>query len=336
MWGLSGASLSLLVTLLVQPLHSSAFVVVAPHSRHSSRPQLLLDVARRARDKNVHVRRSAPLFLSESLTSAEQHALEVFQRYASKNKDGHKFALSSSSDLFEILCCLDVEATEDEADVLFRYLDENGDGNLVFEDFLPWYREAAEAATAVAESFQSLLVGRRTIEQFDQTPVSNDILERAVLCAIAAPNRSMSEPWRFIHIGPKTVHKFAELNAKIRKNMETDDGASSVFDWTTVPGWCVVTTKLSPGDPEAEQEDFKSVSCAIQNFMLSMWSEGVGTKWTSGPVQKTQEFADLCGVDKQKERVVGCIWYGYSTGGNKYADPRRRKKTVEDVLSHLP
>lgn len=52
-------------------------------------------------------------------------------------------------------------------------------------------------------------------------------------------------------------------------------------------------------------------------------------------VQKTQEFADLCGVDTSKERVVGCIWYGYATGGARYADPRRRKNEVDDVLSHL-
>ena len=109
-----------------------------------------------------------------------------------------------------------------------------------------------------------------------------------------------------------------------------------ISDWTKVPGWCVVTTKISPNDPETEQEDFKSVSCAIQNFMLSMWSEGIGTKWTSGPVQKTKEFADLCGVDTNVERIVGCVWYGYATGGAKYADPRRRKKTVQDVLSRLP
>lgn len=97
--------------------------------------------------------------------------------------------------------------------------------------------------------------------------------------------------------------------------METNDGASSVLDWTMIPGWCIVTTKLNLNDQETEQEDFKSVSCAIQNFMLSMWSEGVGTKWTSGPIQKTQEFAHICGVDNSTECVVGCIWSGYATGG---------------------
>ena len=263
-------------------------------------------------------------------SSTEAHALEVFEKVALE-----RGAISSSGELYQILCNLDVEATDEEASVLFRYLDDDGDGQLDFEDFLPWFLDAAEAATAVAESFQSLLVGRRTVEEFDLTPVGNDVLRRAVQCALAAPNRSCSEPWRFIQVGKNTVAKFAQLNQQIRKAMETEDGASSVLDWTRVPGWCVVTTKRSD-DPETEQEDFKSVSCAIQNFMLSMWSEGVGTKWTSGPVQKTQEFADICGVDTSKERVVGCIWYGYATGGAKYADPRRRRKTVDDVLSQLP
>jgi nitroreductase len=320
MWGLGRSSL-LVAALAAQHMAAPAIAFVHPAGRHSAAP----------RRRNISVQL---LPLSKSMTSVEEHALEVFEKFAAG--DTKDIKILSSDDLFEILCSLDVEATQEEADALFRYLDDNGDGVLSFDDFLPWYREASDAATAVAESFQSLLVGRRTIEQFDRTTVSDDVLERAVLCAIAAPNRSMSEPWRFIHVGPKTVTKFAALNAKIRKNMETDDGASSVYDWTTVPGWCVVTTKLTPNDLSAEQEDFKSVSCAIQNFMLSMWSEGVGTKWTSGPVQKTKEFADLCGVDTSIERVVGCIWYGYATGGAKYADPRRRKKEVKDVLSHLP
>ena len=65
--------------------------------------------------------------------------------------------ISSSGELYEILCNLDVEATEDESSVLFRYLDDDGDGRLDYEDFLPWYLDAAAAAASVAESFQSLI-----------------------------------------------------------------------------------------------------------------------------------------------------------------------------------
>jgi nitroreductase len=271
--------------------------------------------------------------LRNNLTAEQEHAREVFFKC-----DADGSGTITSSELGSMLQMLDIQATSEDADALFKYLDGDGDGEIEFSDFLPWYSGAAEAAKEVSDSFQALLIGRRTVEHFDKTPVSDDVLERAVSCAIAAPNRSMSEPWRFIKIGPETVKKFAELNRKMRSNqMETSDGEQlSIVDWEGIPGWCVVTTKITPGDTDVELEDFKSTSCAIQNFMLSMWSEGIGTKWTAGPVQRTQEFADLCQVDTAKERVVGCIWYGFASGGLVNADPKRRKNGVNDILSVLP
>ena len=265
-------------------------------------------------------------------TAEQQHALEVFERF---DTSGTKTIDAQA--LCDMLNTLDIAATDEDAQALFKYLDSDGDGNIGWEEFLPWYTDASDAAKETALNFQSLLIGRRTVDCFDQTPVDDAVLERAVECAIAAPNRSGSEPWRFIQIGSTTVKKFADLNKKLQKQMETqDEGAISSVDWTQIPGWCVVTMKLSPDNPEKEIVDYKSVCCAVQNLMLSLWSEGIGSKWTSGPVQKTQEFADLCNVDTTQERICGCVWYGFATGGLVNADPKRRKKTVQDVLSKLP
>jgi nitroreductase len=301
-----GLLLLLLVALSCAPV--AAFAPPARLSRHAPAPVKSL--------------------WAVTLTAAQQHAKEVFAKF-----DRDSSGTISSGELGEMLMSLDIEATSEDADALFKYLDSNGDGEIDFDEFLPWYADAAGAAKQVASTFQSLLIGRRTVEQFDQTPVDDEVLKRAVTCAIAAPNRSQSEPWRFVQIGPKTVQKIAELKNNV---METIEGQEQMLDWTTIPGWCVVTTKLSPDDPDAELDDFKSTSCAVQNFMLSMWSEGIGTKWTSGPFQKTNEFAELCGVDTTTERVAGCIWYGFATGGLVNADPKRRELDVEDVLSTLP
>lgn len=258
----------------------------------------------------------------------EVRALRLFSQLQDE-QDG----TISATELETLLNTLDIEATLDEAKALLKYLDDDADGRIAWDEFLPWYGASAETAQQVARDMQSIMTGRRTVDEFDtDTPVSDDVLERAVQCAIAAPNRSTSEPWRFVKVGPETVAKIAEL----KTTMETEDGASSSLHWVQIPGWCVVTTKLSPDKPDIELDDFKSTSCAVQNFMLSMWSEGIGTKWTSGPVQKTQAFADLCGVDPQKERVVGCIWYGFAARGLSAADPKRRKKGVADVLTSLP
>lgn len=286
-------------------------------------------------------------------TSKEAHALEVFEKQASDGAyEGQKF-LSKPSSLLAVLEGLDLDATLEDAEIVFKFLDDDGDGRLLFKDeFLPWYLDAVEQATEVSRVFQSMMVGRRTVDEFDKTRVDDAILKRAVQCAIAAPNRSCSEPWRFLSLGPSTVGKLASLNAKMTRADADQGKGTRHIDWNTVaPGWCVVTRMLSADGILAaaettatdddllsaiEQEDFKSVCCAVQNFMLSMWSEGIGTKWTMGPVQTTPEFADVCGIDRTRERVVGIIWYGYATGGTKYADPRRRKLEVNDVLGYLP
>lgn len=307
------------------PQTSSSRFMVTRVTRHIPVPSAPSTLFSSASDINIG-----------GLTAEQEHAREVFAKF---DTDGS--GTISADELGDMLISLDIEATRDDANALFKYLDVNGDGEIGFDDFLPWYSDSAGAAKEVSSTFQSLLIGRRTVEKFDQTPVDDDVLRRAVACAIAAPNRSMSEPWRFIQVGPETVKKFAELNVKMSMGMETtaEGGCQEktpLLDWTTIPGWCVVTTKVTPEDPDAERDDFQSTSCAVQNFMLSMWSEGIGTKWTSGPVQKTQEFADLCGVDTTKERVDGCIWYGFATRGLVNADPKRRKLGVDDVLGKLP
>lgn len=258
--------------------------------------------------------------------SAEQlHAKEVFDE-VDEQGDGSL----SSDELGSMLRMLDIDATDEDANALFKYLDTDQNGGIAFDEFLPWYTDASEIAKESASTFQGLILGRRTVNQFDKTPVSDDVLKNAVKCAISAPNRSGSEPWRFISLGPETVAKIAQLN----KDIGGTEGAFT--GWTSIPGWCVVTCKRTHGDLDAEQEDYKSTCCAVQNFMLSMWSEGVGSKWTSGPVQLTNEFAALCGIDTKEERVTGVVWYGFASGGLSDVDPKERKKEVEDILIKLP
>ena len=215
-----------------------------------------------------------------------------------------------------------------------------------YVQFLPWYAEAIDAAQQVSMGFQDMVKTRRTVNKFDATEVDDGVLRRALECAIAAPNRRGTEPWRFIKLGKETVGKIVKLKEELHaKNVAKSDGGDamegSFVSWAKVPHWIVVTYTKAPPDsgPDGkmqQREDFKSTCCAVQNFLLSMWSEGIGTKWTDGPIQRTEEFAEICGIDLEKEKVAGVIWYGFARGGLNRAAAKMRTKGVEEVLDVLP
>lgn len=210
------------------------------------------------------------------LSVDQENALEVFCAVAQKDdEDDLPYPLPTIdvTQLSEMLLKLDINASPEETEALFKYLDIDDDGQIAFDEFLPWYTTAAEAAQDSSETFQELLISRRTVDNFDDTPVDDAVLRRAVACAIAAPNRSGSEPWRFIQVGPKTVEKLAALKSDL--GMEENRNKDNVMSlWTDIPGWCVVTTRVTPDDASVELEDFQSTSCAVQNLMVREWFDG--------------------------------------------------------------
>ena len=52
----------------------------------------------------------------------------------------------------------------------------------------------------------------------------------------------------------------------------------------------------------------------------------------TGDVTRSDEFNEICGIDKSKESVVGCVWYGWAEGEVKEV---KRKKAREDILAVL-
>ena len=277
-------------------------------------------------NENASTHNNNKFALSMLTLSEEERAREVFNSFGGETLE--------QAQLTDMLHALDIEATDDEAGALFKFLDQNGNGEICLDEFLPWYEEAADMAKEQATSFQSLLLSRRTVDKFLTVEVDDAVLKRAVKCAIAAPNRRGSEPWRFIKLGKETVKQVAALKARMKGAEDID---TTVQRWTQIPGWCVVTyPRSASGNNWEQREDFKSVACAIENFMLSMWSEGIGSKWTDGEIQRTREFAELCGIDPDKEKIAGVIWYGFATGGLSGADPKKRKKGVDEVLEFRP
>jgi len=190
-----------------------------------------------------------------------------------------------------------------------------------------------------AEAVHDALRSRRTINDFSpQLPAGwEEALERAVEAATFAPNHKRTEPWRFHLLGPRSIRRVCELNAELVTASKGDAaGAKKLERWLAIPGWLVVTCVRREGGDSMEEpaglarEDYAAVCCATQNLCLSLHADGLGTKWTSGPVNFDPRFAGAVGLPDD-EYVVGTVWFGAAAGEKAPPAPAKRL-AVGDVL----
>ena len=180
-------------------------------------------------------------------------------------------------------------------------------------------------------SVDQLLSGRRTIHEFAPTPAPEAAVARALDAARWAPNHHLTQPWRFYLLGPETREQIARLNGDlVAAKKGADAGEAKYQRWREIPGWLVVTCERSE-DPIRWQEDYAACCCAIQNFSLSMWSQGLGVKWTTGPVTRESEFYEIAWIEQEVEQVVGLVWFGHPL-----EVPMLTRKPVDEVLVSLP
>ena len=113
-------------------------------------------------------------------------------------------------------------------------------------------------------------------------------------------------------------------------------GAKKLDRWLTMPGWLVVTCVRNGENDSLDEpmggvarEDYAACCCAVQNLCLALHADGIGTKWTTGPVNFDPRFNEAAGVPSD-EYTVGTIWFGEAAGAHP-APPTKRLST-DDVL----
>jgi len=189
---------------------------------------------------------------------------------------------------------------------------------------------AAAAGVKPSPSPVNVLTLRRSVKEYDSRPVPPDSIRRALDAAILAPNHFLTEPWRFYELGPTARQAIGALNP----------AKQEVF--AKVPGWMMVTVAASEyaadGSLSTKKglEDHAATACAVQNFMLSLAAEGLGTKWMTGALGIVPEkLMDLAGVNATAERFMGMVWYGYPQTQLESLTAPARKLGVEGVYKVL-
>ncbi|KAL7530012.1 hypothetical protein ACHAXR_003272 [Thalassiosira sp. AJA248-18] len=219
-----------------------------------------------------------------------------------------------------------------------------------------------------AQRIQQFIASRRTVSNYLSHPASQqasdrkflqDAISRGVECAVTAPNHKITEPTTFhrilapsaaserlLDIAYETVLQRL-LDRKLAGEEACRSEATRKRDkWAKIPAFVVVTVRgmgdqrsPSEGDmfkelpyvPPAtieQLEDYASACASIQNMLLSLHAEGLGSKWATGPVIRTRALRDLVGCDGN-DMVVGLIMVGWP---KRLPRMRRRRELDGDLL----
>jgi len=188
-------------------------------------------------------------------------------------------------------------------------------------------------------NIQEALLTRRTVHHYTDREVAPDVLERALEAARWAPNHKLTEPWRFVVAGKTTRVRLGEVARRLADKkadgLDAEERAAvvqkQVAKITDLPALVVVTSRRVPGDPFREREDYAATACAIHNFVLSLWGEGVGAQWGTGGITRDPETYAILDVDPEAHEIIGFIKAGYPE-----KVPTSRRRPLAEVVRWLP
>lgn len=159
----------------------------------------------------------------------------------------------------------------------------------------------------------------------------NEAIVRAVCAADQIEVPAERPAWRFHVLGPETTERVAWLKARRTEEREGSAVARRMFTrWCKVPGWIVITCRRS-GDEGTFEEEYARASNAVQNFVLSLWSEHIDTAWLTGEFVDDEQLYEILELTPEKVAIMGILWYGYRSEGR-----RARRLVSSERVRSLP
>jgi len=164
---------------------------------------------------------------------------------------------------------------------------------------------------------------RRTIHAFNSKKVDEKLIFDAINAANQAPCHKLTFPWRFYSISSSKRNEILKLAIDI-KNSQTllnENSKKLIRNKFLNPSHLIVSSQILNKDKLIEKEDYAACSCAIQNLAISLASNEVSIKWSTGEIIRSKEIYNILNIDSESEEIIGFIWVGYGKKGPKISRP---------------
>ena len=173
---------------------------------------------------------------------------------------------------------------------------------------------------------------RRTVHEFKKQKVNDDIIDRALIAANLAPCHKLTFPWRYRDISVEKRKRIFEISLKLKsqKIKLSTSAETRLCGKMMNPSHMIVASQIKSSNPVIEKEDYAACSCSIQNMMLSLAHDNVGSKWSTGKVTKSPDTYEITNINSDEEEIIGFIYVGY---GKTPAEIKRPK--IESIFSRI-
>lgn len=171
---------------------------------------------------------------------------------------------------------------------------------------------------------------RQSIGHLVEPAPNAEQLEQAFLAALTAPDHHRIKPTRFVVIPADQREAFGDLLSQALADM----GQTEIAQLERVkhhpyraPLLVLALTKFIDHPKVPYFEQTLSTGAAVQNFLLSLQSQGFSTMWRSGTVVESRHFKQALNLDEH-DLISGIIYIGTAV---KAIAPRGEINTSEFV-----
>ena len=154
---------------------------------------------------------------------------------------------------------------------------------------------------------------RRTLHDFYKKTVPKEVIERSIVAANQAPCHKRTFPWRFTSLGLNKRDLLFQLQLTLKFGEKTIDDFNykKIKDKILNPSHLLIATQVCTNNQVQKLEDYAACACAIQNLSLSLVSDDVGCKWSTGKITTDPKTYDIAEINPSEEEIIGFIWIGY-------------------------
>tara|TARA_Y100001968_G_C19381823_1_gene730728 strand:+ start:527 stop:1075 length:549 start_codon:yes stop_codon:yes gene_type:complete len=168
----------------------------------------------------------------------------------------------------------------------------------------------------------NVITNRRTLHSFNERKVSNHLIDNALIAANHAPSHRLTFPWRFNIISMEMRKTLFKDYIKIKFTNEISKEKFKLLERKfMIPSHLIVASQLLHSDLEIQREDYAACSCAIENLMLYLSGEGIGSKWATGKNTRSDKAYEVMEINRKQETIIGFIWIGYGEPSSKIIRP---------------